>query len=209
MPSGSPTDHDGPDLAGVHARQAQVVARREADDAAGAAFALRRSRPSRTDADGRSGRRAAKSLVNTKVESYAGFRSPFAARCRAQVAGWVVQRKIRRRRGLLAAEPRSAGPFSRNQQPLVREGVVSRWAATGAQLRAGPCSSLPPSLREPTRQAGRAQSLGPREPCAVCGRALSQRSDAAWPARVSGCPQTARAPPPFLAQLARDPIVSG
>ena len=119
-----PDVHDPADLGRTHPRQGQVVARREADHAAGApgAFGAEQARlhprVRRVRAEG--------GEVVGEHECRVVDRVDIAVHSRvagAQVAAGVERRPLLRRLRLLGAQPGPPGAAGRDEHPLVGEGV--------------------------------------------------------------------------------------
>jgi hypothetical protein len=123
---GGPQVHDAPEVLRTHLRNADVVARREADHAAGAAF---RFRPQEADLVGlqRGVRTERREIVREDVRVLVG-RVTLAVRPRvagAEVAARVVRRQVPHGRSLLATEPGPSSPLRGHQEPLVAKWVVA------------------------------------------------------------------------------------
>src|SRR5450631_2761652 len=116
------------DLRQAHAGKGQIVARREAHDAADARLTLRYKQAFVLNIEAAAGRvflQRGEIILKNKCGWILWV--PYAARAfipRAQIAGWIVLRPLGRRHLLNRALPRTLRPVRRYQHPLAGESVA-------------------------------------------------------------------------------------
>ena len=122
-----PHVHYAPDVGGAHFGQGQVVARREADDAAHAAFRFGPQQPTLVElAGGHVVAQGSKVVVENEGAGIIRiWRAVGAHVAGAEVAGGVVRRTDCGVGGFLLALPGAQRPVRRHQQPFAVQGIVA------------------------------------------------------------------------------------